>query len=475
MKFSPFKFILLTSFIVFLTSCLGTTDTATTVSSDASFVSLTLAKNDSVKSAVFTLVGDTILNVDSLPYKTKVDSVYPTFSFKSTYGIRIIFLDASKKDSVSTVSLTGKDTINFTQVVGVRNIASDKKTLSKLYYVKVNVHKIEPKLYNWSQINTAIDSRNASNQKTIVFKDKLYYYSNDGTGSYLYTSTDGTAWSAQTITGLPTSTPLNDITEFNGKLYLSQDGFNIYSSADGVSWTKFVSDYNFKSMLYVLSGKLWAVVQSKTETFCRFASFTEADGWVVRGQIPANFPIRDFTSLSFASRTGQPKVLIIGGSTSDAVLKTRWSSEDGVYWTDFSVDNHTLDTLAVGASVIKYGDKLLLFGVRSDSVKYTNHFRESIDEGFSWQAPDTLYNRLRLSVKTVIAGKDSTIYTNYQPRNYQSVVVMNPHDYTGTNSASLFEAIQKSNRIFIVGGKTKTEVLSDVWTGKLNKKNFLRQ
>jgi len=50
MKFSPFKFILLASFIVFLTSCLGTTDTATTVSSDATFVSLTLAKNDSVKS-----------------------------------------------------------------------------------------------------------------------------------------------------------------------------------------------------------------------------------------------------------------------------------------------------------------------------------------------------------------------------------------------------------------------------------------
>jgi len=456
---------------------LGTTDTTLT-SSDASFVSLTLAKNDSVKSAVFTLVGDTILNVDSLPYKTKVDSVYPTFSFKSTYGIRIIFLDASKKDSVSTVSLTGKDTINFTQVVGVRNIASDKKTLSKLYYVKVNVHKIEPKLYNWSQINTAIDSRNASNQKTIVFKDKLYYYSNDGTGSYLYTSTDGTAWSAQTITGLPTSTPLNDITEFNGKLYLSQDGFNIYSSGDGVSWTKFVSDYNFKSMLFVLNNKLWAIVQSQSKYY-----FVTYDGntefkWSseLKSEIPANFPIRDFSSLSFASRTGQPKVLVIGGySASNSVLKTRWSSEDGVYWTDFSVDNHTLDTLAVGASVIKYGDKLLLFGVRSDSVMYTNHYRESIDEGLSWQKPDTLYNRLRLAdktVKSVVSGKDSTIYLNYQPRNYQSVVVLKPRTY---NSADSKQQNIESNWIFMVGGKTQTGVLSDVWRGKLNSKNFLRQ
>jgi hypothetical protein len=229
-------------------------------------------------------------------------------------------------------------------------------------------------------------------------------------------------------------------------------------------------------MLYVLSGKLWAVVQSKTESFCRFASYTETDGWVVRGQIPANFPVRDFASLSFASRTGQSKVLVIGGySASDAVLKTRWSSEDGVYWTDFSVDNHTLDTLAVGASVIEYGDKLLLFGVRSDSANYTNHYRVSIDEGFSWQRPDTLYNRLRMPVTKLISGKDSTTYTNYQSRNYQSVVVMNPHNYTGVNSASLLDEIQKSNRIFIIGGKSKTEVLTDVWRGKLNSKNFLRQ
>jgi hypothetical protein len=469
MKFSPFKFILFSAFIVFLTSCLGTTNTATTISSDATFVSLTLAKNDSVKSAVFTLVGDTIVNLDSLPYKTKVDSVYPTFSFKSTVGIRILFPAGFKKDSVA---LTGNDTINFTQVVRVRNLASDNKATA-LYYVKVNVHKVEPKLYVWNKLND-IAGPNAPNQKTIVFNDKLFYYSNDGTGSYLYTSIDGNDWSSETVTGLPASIPLSDMIQFNGKLYLSQDGYNIYSSTDGITWTKFVSDYNFKSMLYVFGDKLWAVVQSSSETFCRFASFTETDGWVVRGEIPANFPVRDFTSVTFSSRTGKPKVLLIGGYplSSELLLKNRWSSEDGVYWVDFSISNHSLDTLAAGASVISYGDKLLLFGVRSDSAIYTSHFRQSIDEGLSWQRPDTLYNRLRQRIIKVSSTKNDTTYINYQPRNYQSVVVLKSRTY---NSADTKQQNLESNRIFMVGGKTQTGVLYDVWTGKLNSKSFLLQ
>jgi len=35
--------------------------------------------------------------------------------------------------------------------------------------------------------------------------------------------------------------------------------------------------------------------------------------------------------------------------------------------------------------------------------------------------------------------------------------------------------IEQSNRIFIIGGKNGVLNYSDVYTGKLNRKNFLRQ
>ena len=93
MQFKFFSVLFVFSAIIILSSCLDTT-TPTTSSSDASFVSLTLAGNDSVKTAKFTLDGDgvTITNVDSLPYGTRIDSVYPSFSFKSSSKAVLHFL-----------------------------------------------------------------------------------------------------------------------------------------------------------------------------------------------------------------------------------------------------------------------------------------------------------------------------------------------------------------------------------------------
>jgi hypothetical protein len=86
-----------------------------------------------------------------------------------------------------------------------------------------------------------------------------------------------------------------------------------------------------------------------------------------------------------------------------------------------------------------------------------NHYRVSLDEGFTWKVPDTLYNRLPAT---------------YQSRNYQSVVVLKPIKYKATDPKQI---IEESNRIFIFGGKNGATIYTDVWTGKLNRKNFLIQ
>ena len=471
MKFNQFRLIFSISSIILLSSCLDTS-TVTTASSDPTFVSLTFAANDSVpylSTAVFTLVGDTIINVDSLPYKTRVDSVYPTFSFTSSAGTILRFKSGYKykKDS-AFVSGSGKDTIDFRQSIGLRNYAAnyavDQKAY-KDYTVTVNVHKVDPELFLWNKASDNLNaSTNLTSQKTVILNYIMYYYSNDGSNAYLYTSNNGYNWASATVTGLPVNTPLNDMIQFNGKLYLTQDGTNIYSSADGLTWTKkSVTNYTFKSLLYVLNNQLWAVVQSTTDGSYHFSISTDGNFLntdMTVGNIPANFPVKDFASVSFNTSTGKPKVLVLGGySTAGTPLKNNWSSEDGVYWVDFSIENHSLDTLSVGASVISYDNKLLVFGNRTDKAT-KNYYRVSKDEGLSWQVPDTLRNFLP-------AG--------YAARNYQSVVVFKPLALKGVQSPALKGQILQSNRIFIVGGKSGSTSFSDVWTGKLNRKNFLRQ
>ena len=461
MKFNSFKSLLLFLSVVLLSSCLNTTDT-TVVSTNAYFTGLKFAANDSIpylSTASFSLVeinaatkDSMIVNVDSLPYKTRIDSVYPTFSFK-TSALQTLYFN--NKD---TVELDGTDTIDFSKVVKIKNYSTDLIHF-KEYPITVNVHKVQPKLYVWNNISADIDSHNATSQKAIIADDVIYYYLNNGTDVYGYSSTDGKSWRALTVSGLPVKTALNDMQFFNGKLFVTKDGDKIYSSTDKFNWTvKTNPDYNFKSLLYVLDNKLWAVVQSKTDSLFRFATSVNGDDWIIRGEIPANFPVTDFASLSFASKTGKQKVIVLGGYSSvDKVIKNSWSSEDGVYWIDFSEQNKSLDTLAVGASIITYDKKLFVFGLRTDRAKI--HFKQSIDDGLSWKMPDTTYNHL---------PKDFAL------RTYQSVVVLKPRAY---DKYDLKATIEGSNRIFIIGGKkaTTNETLSDVWTGKLNSKNFLLQ
>lgn len=462
MKFTFFRFILLFSIIVLLSSCLGSSNNTTVTSTDASITSLTFAANDSIpyiNTAVFSLDADgkTVTNVDSLPFKTRVDSVNPTFGFTSSAGTMLYFLPGYKYKKDSAL-LTGKDTLDFRQPITVKNYASDGKT-TKTYIVKVNVHQVNPEKYIWGKASDNLNSINATSQKAVTLRNRLFYYSNDHSSSYLSVSNDGYSWKDTTVVGLPTSTSLGDMTLFNGKLYLTQDGSNIYSSANGADWIKKASDkFIFKSLLFALNGNLWAVVQS-ADLSLHFAYSPDGDIWTATtDEFPANFPVRDFASVSFASPTGKAEALVVGGySASGTPLNNRWSTENGTYWIDFRNENHTLDTLAVGASLISYDSKLLVFGMRTDNGK--NYYKVSKDEGLSWQLPDTA----------------NVFPTNAVPRSYQSAVVLRAKTYDKINSVALKEEIQKSNRIFVIGGNTGSTSLSDVWTGKLNRKNFLRQ
>lgn len=436
-------------------------------SSDPSFYSLTFAENDSVadlETAVFTLEYDALLNdsvivnLDSLPYKTRIDSVYATFTFKSTAGSYFVI-------GTEKTYMTGKDTLDFTKSMSILNYAADQ-VKSREYPIKVNVHTVDPEVYNWRKVNNGIYSHAGDNQRTVVFNNTFYMYVNNGSQNYLYTSGDGASWSATTVTGLPTVTSLKNIIEFNSKLYLADDaGSKIYSSANGKDWVALdyqAENFTFKSLLYVMDSKLWAITKSKTDNSYHIANSTDGSVWIVRSEIEDNFPVSDFAAISFFSRAGNSKALIVGGTSKDGDrLVNCWSTEDGYYWVDFSVENSTLDALNVGASIISYDDKLLLFGSKSKSSVLVNNYLVSKDEGLSWSTPDTLYNRLREPV--VVSG--DTTYTYYTPRSFQSVVLFKSDL---TNKTTL------ANRIFVIGGKTQTATLTNVWSGKLNRFGFLR-
>ena len=445
MKFYFLKFICLFCVAVALSGCLNTNDTTVTSSTNPRMTSLTLAGNDSITKAVFSINADsvTIENVDSLPFGTPVNKAIPTFKFVSTYGA-LLYINGSTTGK----ALTGKDTIDFTLPVKIKNYAADNST-TKEYTIKVNVHKVEPKLYVWSLLNGSVGAANPTSQKVIYFNNKLLYFANEGGVTNLYTSINGVSWAHANLSGLPANATMVNTVQFNSKLFYTQDGVKIYSSTDGASWTVAdvsAADYTFKTMLFALNGSIWAITQSKVDSKYRIASSLDGAIWLIQNELPASFPLTDFAVLSFTSRVGgKPKVIVIGGKDANGtILNTNWNTENGTYWVNFNENaNHSksLDTLALGASLIAYDSKLFVFGTKITNVKETQ-FKVSLDEGLTWKAPDSTYNKLPIS---------------YTQRNYSSVVVDN------------------SNHIYIVGGKADVTTLTDVWTGKLNSLSFIRQ
>lgn len=471
MKFYPFQILLLVLLTVSLAACNWLDSNTVETSSNPNFVSLKLTNvhtaDAGVTKATFTVEWDkdlndsVIVNLDSLPYNTAIDTVIPTFSFYST-NYAYIYIRKTE-GQIDSVLMTGKDTLNFNNVVAIRNVSSDQ-TKEKKLKIKVNVHKVDPELYNWSRPVEMIDEYVANSQKAIMLNDTIRFFTSTGLTTSLYTSPDGRNWSSRIpVPGLPDNVLIENIVVYGDKAYLFHNDSLIFSTKDGKNWTRKLfadSPYNFKNLLYEFKGKLWGLVQTKSDSEYHFAYSTDGNNWLIlSGQVDANFPVGGFAAVSFASRTKQPKVLVAGGYNKDGVLQDKvWSSENGTYWLDFSKENKTFGA-RTSCSIINYEDTLLMFGGEdSDASLHSLLFMQSGDEGLSWKNIDT--TKMTIREKFTFVRNDSTLggYKKYISRCNQSVVV------------------DKNKNIILIGGRDALkQTYSDVWIGRLNKSVFIRK
>lgn len=410
--------------LIGLAACKKTSSTGSTTSSVTTLTRFYLS-NDSVLKGLskytFTIDNDnnTIYNADSLPYLCKVDSLIPTMYGSTLQAITI-------NDSIS---YSGKDTIDFTNPITVKTLATDG-TSTRTYIVTVNVHQIDPDVYNWMGIKSEIFSDLAATaQKTLFCNRQLNLFVATASEIVAFTSSDGSSWTRSSVSGLPTDVDIDGIVANNDTLYAVAGG-KLYTATTPSTWTETAAADNITRLVFAMNNQLYALGEADGTR----VMFARDSVWHNLGALPDKFPASDFAVCVDAEPSGKMRAYLIGGKTADGtILGTVWSSDNGTYWANLAANKEWF-TPRYGAAVVQYAEGLMLVGGADENGTCSDRQWFSSDYGLTWKTPD-----------------DKELLPDLWVARYGHSMVIDDQRY-----------------LYIVGGQTNNEVLSDVWRGRKN-------
>lgn len=449
-----FSHILCLTLALTMVSCLDNKQKEETVTySEALITSMTFAASDSfpgLAKARFTITTSTdtgmIYNIDSLQFGTLLDTVSPRLTFNHTPAYTVFYTGADS--TADTVLYTGADTLNFTvQPVRLLVMASDNET-PKWYNIYVNVHTVDPDLYQWECIQPRIFSADGAESKALLTGGRFYLFVNNGFTTSLYTSADAITWNApQQVSTLPEGCSVRKILEAEGVFYYPA-GNKLYTSVDGLNWTAESYDgqgFSLVNMLYFFNDSVWAIAE-RTDGKLQLCNMHKGGHMALTGvELPDNFPVSEYAALPFASASNRKRAMIVGGFDRQGnSLNSRWNIEylkgKGYSMADFTIEQPAFESLS-GAAIVVYDNALHMFGsVSHDNTISSSDQLISTDEGMHWTMPDTAKNVL-------------------------------PADYRNRQKASVL-VDENTHFIYIIGGQSRTESFADVYRGRLNKLTF---
>lgn len=430
----------------------------TTLASGTKLTSIVFAKDTSnvgISKASFTVDFNTgtdtalVYNEDSLACGTRIDSVVATFYFSTNIGYAMFRSDSTEK------LVSASDTLNFTARPCVLRVVSEDQAHEQYYHIYVNVHTMDPDLYVWEQPKDDLfDGHRDVHAEN--FHGQVHLYTQDGVGVRLFRSTNGTVWGPQlTPTGLPKTADVRRIIHSKNYLLYTQDNI-LYTTSDGQAWSATDcsgTGLTLVNLLFWYNDSIWSIAKDAAGDLV-FATWNEGGLPKVNSQIGPikqyfrtssdQFPVSDYSALTYVGKSGRLRAMIMGGyDEMGMALNTRWNLEwvdtddfEGVYHLEnFTIEQPEFERI-VGAAVVWYDDRLLLFGsANADNVVDDNPILESIDEGMNWIIPDSTHNMLP---------------PTYTSRCRQTAVITD--DWA----------------ILLIGGQNRTTSYADVWRGKKN-------
>jgi len=409
--------------------------------------SLTCDSLTAVDSVIFTIdqVNGRIYNADSMAFGSVLNSkCIATMEFEiGAYSIQIM-PEATGDTIVDTA-----DSIDFSKPVIIIVTAYDGFT-TKTYDARLNIHQVNPDSMVWLQrqdINITSPDYDIRFLKVLQFKEKNYFFTfeyNYNQAGLIICDTAFTQYSNnEALTGFPADALYEQTVGYEDSLYVLSEGGELFASADGLSWTPVSGAPPLKALMGVVEAGATGVrsVLSAVAEDGRFAAMNSDGEWQYGADAPADFPLRGFSSLNYDNMHYSRLVAAAGKDRNNACTGKVWSTMNGLYWA--SLTNTAAAFIArEGASLLRYDDKLFLFG------------------GFDFTGR---------ALKDIYSSEDGGV-------NWTEFPYPAPQDFPAGGYYSAL--VTYDNHILFFGGKTglNSPVLSnynDLWTARINRLGWL--
>lgn len=441
--------LLVSIFVVCLTSCLGDDDDYTyTPSGDAQIYRFHL-ESDSVPALANVLfaidnVDHKIYNPDSMAYGTVIkDKVICTVNTRGIAGIQV--KQTAISDTLAWWNTT--DSLDFSKPVEFMITPMDG-IHKKNYTAWVNIHTVKPDSIDWQLFASDIFPRNYTEQTVVVSNDSTRFlmFAKTGDEYILRTAplTDAGNWTDAELTDFPAGALLQHMVYLADTLVVpALDGSLYYSVNDGQAWAKVEGAPYIVAVLGAIKeikkepGKLAVVVKDGSDYL--YYNTSDLKTWVKGEKVDAGFPVSGFGRGNYYNMYKEYLIVAAGRDLDNNLTNHVWGTSTGLSWARYT-NKMPFEEGREGVMMTRYDNKFYLIGGMNEKGEASKDIALSVDFGVSWDAADSL--------KILPASYDARAFSSLH--------------------------VDKDQYLLIFGGKAtpSSAPFNQVWKGRVNYLGF---
>ncbi len=297
------------------------------------------------------LANSRIFNAHSMPYGTKTDKLVPVITTGGASAVELVVPRPGQSDTTYNYITNSTDSIDFSNGAVKLKIQSLDESVTMIYTIDVNVHKVKSDSLCWGSVAYAALPTNLAKidaQHTLKFKGKAYCLTVFGNDACLSTSSNPAtdAWVHESV-NFGFVPQVETFRASSDALYILDLEGMLYKSTDyGVTWAS-----TGKHFEYLIGGYADRILGTRNDN----GKWVIVDSNGTETAAPSDFPV---TGTSVPIEYGFPmsasrQLTIVGGRmASDELSADAWGY-DGSNWARLS-SNEPLPEGFEGVTVVPY-------------------------------------------------------------------------------------------------------------------------